>query len=256
MNSLESALDLRHRLRRWFATPLGRSLEAHEANRLREVLPRLYGAVAIQLGSIGELDLLDSAAAPKHILLDLPAAPGGVRARGLPEQLPFESKSVDVALLPHTLDFCDDPHSVLREVARVLAPEAHVVILGFNPFSLWGLRRLFARRPRTMPWCANFFSLARIKDWLALLDLQVTHGKMLYYRPPMQHESVMHRIDFLDKAGDRWWPLMAGVYLVVAKKRVVGVTPLPIEWKKQRLVGSVVARPMTRGIVVPFPRVR
>ncbi len=253
-HTLKSAIELRRALRQWFATPLGRSLEAHEAHRLRDVLPTLYGAVALQLGCIGPLDLLDSAAAPKHILLDMLARRGAARVCGAPEQLPFDSRSVDVALLPHTLDFCDDAHSVLREVARVLAPEGHVVILGFNPVSLWGLRRLVARRPRPMPWCASFLSLSRIKDWLALLDFQVTHGMMLYYRPPMQHEGVMHRMNFFDKAGDRWWPLMAGVYMVVAKKRVVGVTSLPIEWKTKSLVGSVVARPVARGMVVPFER--
>lgn len=253
-NRSPSAVEIRRALRAWFATPLGRSLEAHEANRLRDVLPNLYGAVALQLGSIGPLDLLDSAAAPKHIMLDQSAVSAAVSVYGTPEQLPFDSKSVDVVLLPHTLDFCDDAHSVLREVMRVLTPEGHAVILGFNPISLWGLRRMFARRPRAMPWCGSFFSLSRIKDWLALLDFQVTHGMMLYYRPPMQHEGAMHRMHFFDKAGDRWWPLMAGVYMVVAKKRVVGVTPLPVEWKKRSLVGSVVARPVSGRIVIPFQR--
>src|SRR6266566_5631533 len=138
MNNIDSTTELRLQLQRWFAGPLGRSLEAHEANCLRQVLPRLYGALALQLGAIGPLDMLDSAAAPKHILLDLPPH-DGTFVRGVPEQLPFACKSVDVALLPHTLDFCDDPHAVLREVTRVLAPEGHVVILGFNPVSLWGL---------------------------------------------------------------------------------------------------------------------
>ena len=254
MNSLESMINFRLQLREWFATPLGRSLEAHEANHLRSVLPGLYGTMALQLGNIGSLDLLDSSAAPKRIVFDSAAMPNGIRVCGTPEQLPFETKSIQVALLPHTLDFCEDPHAVLREVHRVLAPEGHLVLTGFNPISLWGLRRLFAHCPRTMPWCGNFLPLMRVKDWLALLDFQVTQGTMMYYRPPLQHESVMDRMHFLDKAGDRWWPLMAGIYMVVARKRVVGVKPLPVQWKRKRLVGSVVARPVARGIILPFHR--
>jgi SAM-dependent methyltransferase len=260
MNMPESIRERHQRLRQWFSTPLGRSLEAHEMHRLRDVLPQLYGTIALQLGGLGQLDLLDSSPAAKRIVLDVAADSGDVRVGGVPEQLPFETKSVHVALLPHTLDYCDDPHSVLREVARVLVPEGHVIVLGFNPVSLWGLRRLFTARPRPMPWCGNFFSLLRMKDWLALLDFEVTHGRMLYYRPPMQRENAMERMRFLDKAGDRWWPLMAGVYMVVAKKRVIGVTPLPIEWKKKSLAGAVVARPVARGIpdaggiIIPFER--
>ncbi|MEW6331663.1 MAG: methyltransferase domain-containing protein [Pseudomonadota bacterium] len=242
----------RQQLNEWFDSPLGRSLQAHEAYHLRAVLPNLYGTVAAQLGRIGDLDLMDACIAPTRILLDDQAGPGNCRVRSIPEELPLDTKSADVMILPHTLDFCDEPHQVLREVSRVLRPEGHVVILGFNPVSLWGFRRLFTRRPRPAPWCGKFFRLARIKDWLGLLDFETTHGMMLYYRPPLRNEGFMHRLHFLDRMGDRWWPMMAGVYLVVAKKRVVGVTPLPVSWKTKRAVASGAAQPAARGMILPF----
>ena len=151
-------------------------------------------------------------------------------------------------LLPHTLDFTDDPHQVLREVDRVLAPEGHAVVLGFNPVSMWGIRRLLSRRQNHVPWCGHFLGLPRIKDWLALLEFEVTAGHMLYYRPPIQNESVMDRLYFLDKVGDRWWPLMAGAYLVVAKKRVFGVTPLRQRRRKRPPIGAGLSEPVVRGI--------
>ena len=252
MSERDSCSWQRQQLCRWFESPLGRSLQAHEAHRLRSVLPSLYGTVAVQLGHIGKLDLMDSCVAPTRILLEDPGKTGGCRVRSVPEELPFDTKSADVMILPHTLDFCDEPHQVLREVSRVLRPEGHVVIVGFNPVSLWGFRRLFTRLPRPVPWCGKFFRLARIKDWLALLDFETTHGMMLYYRPPLHNEGFMHRLHFLDKMGDRWWPMMAGVYLVVAKKRVVGVTPLPVSWKTKRAVASGAAQPAARGMILPF----
>ncbi len=256
---------LRGQLRAWFDSPLGRSLQAVEAYNLRAVLPTLYGTVAVQLGSIGKLDLMDACTAPARIVLDVlsnaprngqvkqttdvglvGAAPSWVL--GTPDALPFDTRSVDVALLPHTLDFSPEPHQVLREVNRCLGPEGHVVILGFNLMSLWGVRRLLTSQPRPMPWRGNFLSLGRIKDWLALLDFEFTHGSMLYYRPPLQRESIMERLYFLDQAGDRWWPLMAAVYLVVAKKRVMGVTPLPVAWKTKRM-GVGVTEPVARRLL-------
>lgn len=244
-----------HQLRTWFDSPLGRSLQALEVNRLRGVLPRLYGTVAAQLGRIGQLDMMDACIAPTRILLDNLNQRDTCVVRAIPEALPFNAKSVDVLLLPHTLDFCDDPHQVLRETSRVLRPEGHVVIFGFNPVSLWGLRRLLTGRPRPVPWCGKFFRPARIKDWLALLDFETTHGSMLYYRPPLQQENLMYRLHFLDKMGDRWWPMTAAVYMVVAKKRVLGVTPLPLKWKTPRMLGPA-AEPATRGMVVSFQRRR
>jgi SAM-dependent methyltransferase len=244
-------------IRDWFETPLGRSLQAVEAHCLRTVLPSLYGTVALQLGHLAKLDFLDACVAPTRIVVE----PGNtaLQTNGVVEQkltgsrrlcvratadeLPFDERSVDVVLLPHTLDFSDDPYPVLREVSRVLRPEGHVVILGFNPMSLWGLRRLLARRPRSVPWCAHFFRLARVKDWLALLDFEYARGNMLFYRPPLRREPAMERLHFLEHTGDRWWPMMAGVYLVVAKKRVFGMTTLPVAWKTEKVVGLAGAAP-------------
>jgi SAM-dependent methyltransferase len=241
--------DPRAQLCAWFDSALGRALQAAESQQLRAVLPTLYGTVALQLGRIGEFDLMDACVAPTRILLDTRAGSERCQVRALVEELPLDGKSVDVAILPHTLDFSTDPHQVLRETARVLRPEGHAVVLGFNPVSLWGVRRLFARRPRAAPWCGNFYRLARIKDWLKLLDLELTHGQMLFYRPPVAHEALRDRLHVLDKMGDRWWPMMAAVYLVVAKKRVHGVTPLPVAWKARRLRTTVVTEPAARLLV-------
>ena len=267
VNDSSLQVAVRSQLLQWFDTPLGRSLQAVEAHRLRTVLPQLYGTVALQLGRIGKLDLLDASATPTRVVLDI-GAPRPSKNRknrhveqlltgsrtsvvlGESDALPLDERSVDVVLLPHTLDFCGDPHPILREVSRVLRPEGHVVILGFNGMSLWGLRRLIARRPRVAPWCGHFFRLARVKDWLGLLDFECTHGGMLYYRPPVMGESTMDRLYFLEKAGDRWWPMMAAVYMVVAKKRVFGMTPLPVEWKKPKATRLVGTEPAVRGVLI------
>ena len=64
-----------------------------------------------------------------------PGSGEGVGALARPDALPLATDSVDALLLPHTLELHDNPHEVLREVARVLIPEGHVVVLGFNPVS-------------------------------------------------------------------------------------------------------------------------
>lgn len=248
MHKRESGTQLRKSLCAWFDSPLGRSLQAIETNQLRAILPRLYGLVALQLGSVGKLDMMDGCPAPTRVVLDLLRNDNAATVQGFPEALPFDTRSVDIALLPHTLDFADDPHQVLREVDRVLVPEGHVVILGFNPLSLWGIRRLFARRLGRVPWCGNFLGLARLKDWLQLLEYKLMGGHMMYYRPPLQNERVMDRLYFLDKVGDRWLPMMAAAYVVVAKKRVFGVTPLRPRLRRKPAIGPGLSEPVVRGI--------
>lgn len=242
----ETPLELRNAIGAWFDTPLGLALQAREAAALREVLPQLFGACALQLGRPGRIDLLDASAVPRRFVIDVAASPGA-QLSALPEALPFEHKSIDLALLPHTLDFAIDPHQVVREVHRVLTPEGHAVILGFNPWSLWGLWRLWYRGRGVVPWCGHFLALTRIKDWLTLLDFEIVQGSLLFYRPPLQHERSMERLQFMERTGDRWWPLGAGAYLLVAKKRVPGLTPLRLSGQRKRLMGRPLTQPVTRA---------
>lgn len=237
---------MRRALRAWFDGPLGRSLQTIEAQALRATLPALYASTALQLGYIGDLNLLDGCNAPTRIVVDVCAADRCASVRAVPEALPFDSKSANLILLPHTLDFAVDPHQVLREVDRVLMPEGHVIILGFNPLSLWGLWRALFVRHGIVPWCGHFLRLMRVKDWLALLDLEPMRGSMLYYRPPIEHARMRERLEFMERAGDRWWPLGAGVYLIVARKRELMLTPVRPRWMRRRVLGGRLSQPAAR----------
>ena len=239
-------IELRRAVRAWFDGPLGRSVLTIEAQGLRAILPSLYAATALQLGNIGEVDLLAGSNAPTRIVFDVCGAAGGAGVRGVPEALPFASKSANLILLPHTLDFAADPHQVLREVDRVLMPEGHIIIVGFNPLSLWGLWRLFLFRDDAVPWCAHFLRLMRVKDWLALLDLEPVFGTMLYYRPPIERARMRERLAFMERAGDRWWPLSAGVYLLVARKRELTLTPVRPRWTRRRALSGRMSQPAAR----------
>ncbi len=250
MSGAGDAAPLRERLRAWFDQPLGRSLRAAEAERLRATLSTLRATRLIQLGSIGVEDLLESTSAPVRILVEFPMPDRDCSVAALPEALPFDSASIDLAVLPHTLDFASNPHEVLREVDRVLLPEGDVVIVGFNPFSLWGLRRVFRRRSgAAIPWNAHFISLRRIKDWLKLLNFEISEGAMLYYRPPLHSQAALDRLYLLDKIGNRWWPMAAAVYMIVARKRVAGMTPIRPRWRLQSISGGRIAQPTVRGEV-------
>ena len=175
------------------------------------------------------------------------AANGTASLTTQPEALPFDAKSVGLVILPHVLEFTDDPHQVLRETARVLVPEGHVVIVGFNPLSLWGLRRAMRFGTESAPWAGRFYRLTRVKDWLALLDFEVVGGEMLYHRPPLASDRFRDRLRSLETAGERWWPMLAGVYVLVGRKRELGLTPLrPTRLHNRGLVPGL-AEPVVRS---------
>jgi len=219
----------------------------------------VFGYHALQLG-LPELDALQANRMP-HKWLALPALPGqidavelplGLPGRTLPDRigscraalfadsaaLPFPESSLDMVTMPHTLELCGDPHSALREVARVLVPEGRVVISGFNPASLWGLRQKrdhlyqrFGRDALFLPSAGEYIGYWRLRDWLRLLDFEVESAHFGCYRPALGNQKWLERFDWMDRAGKRWWPIFGAVYFLVAVKHVQGMRLLESSWK-------------------------
>ena len=216
----------------WLATPLGQYLLAREQAYFDNVVADVFGYNAFQLG-MPETDLLRASRIAMRCRVD---SAGAATLRADFRDLPIASNSADLVLLPHTLEFTDNPHQILREVARVLLPEAHVIIAGFNPWSLWGARHVFGGK-RRYPWNGRFINLPRMKDWLALLGLEIAGGRMGCYVPPCATQRWLDRVAFMEAAGDRWWPIAGGVYFLQAVKRVHGMRIIMPKWT-DRLVPS------------------
>lgn len=209
----------------WYGSPLGQYLLGREQEYFDAAVVDIFGYNALQLGLSGH-DLLQANRIPLRLRVD---AAGPVQLRADFRDLPVTSGSIDLVLLPHVLEFSDQPHQVVREVARVLRPEGHVVISCFNPWSLWGLRRMFDIRGK-YPWRGRFINLQRLKDWLTLLGLEITAGRMGCYAPPFVQQKWLDRFGFMEKTGDRWWPIAGGVYFLQAVKRVRGMRLIMPKW--------------------------
>ena len=242
----------------WLKTPPGRYLLAWEQAQLDRCVVDVFGFHALQLG-LPELDALRANRMPHRWLAvdhqqalevesgtasQVPDPAANVAPRAIVLQcdfdaLPFDSNSLDLVVLPHSLELARDPHQALREVERVLMPEGRVVIIGFNPGSLWALRQRLGRmvrglglragEPLFMPSEGEFIGYWRLRDWLRLLSFEVEEGRFGCYRPPLASQPWLERFGWMERTGDRWWPVLGAVYMLVAVKRVRGM----------RLVGLV-----------------
>lgn len=261
-------------LAKWLASTLGRDVTAAENALLAKLMPQLYAPIAVHLspsaaGSASESVLrhvrsavsvrvvpdespstnvpadetstVDDEPEDQHRLEHVVVASGGA--------LPFTANSVDLMVMSHTLDRADDPHQVLREINQIIAPEGHVIIVGFNPVSLWGLRRLISGWRGRYPWTAQFLRLSRIKDWLRLLNFDIVSGRMCYYGPPIHHHKVRRRLAFLERSGQRWWPGLGAAYIIVAKKRDPGFTLVGKLAPHKRTMGVRLATPVARRVL-------
>jgi len=156
--------------------------------------------------------------------------------------LPFPAASLDLVVMPHTLEASADAHATLREVERVLVPQGRVVICGFNPVGLWALRQarsqlwdsLTGGRWSTrgfLPAAGEYIGYWRLRDWLRLLDFEVEVVRFGCYVPAVSSPAWLQRFVWMERLGPRWWPIFGSSYLVVGVKRVRGVRMLGTQWK-------------------------
>ncbi len=243
-------VDLQAALYQWFQSESGKLLMEAEWLCVQELLSPLFGYYLLQVGHIG---LQQEPLLVSHIQSRIVVTSGSLTGQHLPglradlHHLPIATDSVDVVILPHTLDFSSDPHQVLREVERVLIPEGRVIIIGFNPWSLWGVWHLIHRRRGKAPWCGQFISSRRLQDWFSLLGFDLEQERSLFYRPPLNKAAPLNRLKWMEGLGQRFWPNAGAVYLLQGVKRVSALTPLAPKWKiRPGTWGGRVAEPTTR----------
>jgi SAM-dependent methyltransferase len=259
----------------WLRTPPGLYLLAWEQDRLDHAVTDAFGFHALQLG-LPELEGLRANRMPHrwvasdslHVPEALPMLPQldtQISTMAVQEPihlhcefdaLPFPDASIDLVVLPHSLELARDPHLTLREVERVLVPEGRVVIAGFNPASLWGLRQRAGRARRGvglargdaaaglfLPRAGDFLGYWRLRDWLRLLGFEVENGHFGCWRPPLHSQRWLDRFGWMDRVGERWWPVLGAVYTVMAVKRVRGMRLVGLikQEKRQARQAAVVA---------------
>jgi SAM-dependent methyltransferase len=213
----------------WLNSTLGQHLLAREQAMYDEMVSDIFGFHALQLGLL-PLDALKNSRIP-HVLR-VGNQEGDTQCES--DYLPFADNCIDLLCLPHVLEFSPNPHQTLREAERVLVPEGHLIITGFNPISAWGFKRVL-KRDKAYPWHGHFFTLTRIKDWLALLGMEFVSAHLQCYELPVQNPTWLKRLDGLGNLGEKCWPMLGGVYMIVAKKRVVNMTLLKPNWKTNSL---------------------
>ena len=245
------AVDPGEQMAQWFETSLGKTLAKLTADSVSRLVPPGYYRTGYQAGYT-RVDLLQRAEQSVSEIL-----PGQTRAlldrevavRCCSEQLPFGARSIDLLALPLYWNF---RHTPTRSFGKRTV-FWHLRLLG----SLW-VQSLECVGTSAVPlkcrapWNGRFLSIHQVQDWTRLLGLELTSAESVFYRPPVGQAGLLERLNFLEAAGDRWWPLFSGAYVIVVKKRAFGqssvLEPVPgTRRRSQKPLVSALPRQAAKG---------
>ncbi len=192
---------------------------------LQTQLNDMCGYHLMQIGVAGK-NLLSLELGHSHQFYVEMESGNGVNMVADSEQLPLPSNIIDTVLLHHALEFSQDPHRVLGEISRVVAPGGHVILVVLNPVSCFGLARfLLANCHRQNIWLHHALRYDRLHDWLRLLGLQPVKVFRGCHRLPIQWQSWLDRLTVMERIGEKI-PLGGAFYAIVARKQVAPLTPV------------------------------
>jgi SAM-dependent methyltransferase len=224
--------------REWFNGPLGQLMLKEEEKLLEEELGRFFGGYLVHYGPCAEAPP-SAPQVQRNVRLGAPLP--GVEIVCEEQAWPLSEHAADVVVLQHGLDFSLSPHGLLREAASAVRPGGHLLIVGINPWSGWGMRHLFSHGALRKARC---ISASRVGDWLNLLGFALEKRRFGCYRPPLASPAWQQRLAGWERAAGNWQTSGGGVYLLVARKMVVGLRPLRLE--RREPMGKLLPLPLAK----------
>lgn len=212
----------------WFDCSLGQQLINAERELVARAISGRFAGTMVQLDSGYHQPIFEKRLFGSGILVAQleNRAPCPVLCAE-PENLPFQPESIDMLLMHHTLDVCEDPYQAVREGAVALKPGGLLIIIGFNPFSFWGLRSMIQSRSEgSGVWNSRFIRSGRVEDWMQLLDFEVERNEKHVFMPPFDRPSWLKRRPYRFNLQRALLPVSGAVYLLVGYKRVFAKTNL------------------------------
>ena len=248
MNSSPNHEQPQQELANWYRSVAGQQLLNEENRILIKGIESLFGYHMLMMGPLDYQQALSASPINHRVVInDLAIEESAIQLLGSQYDLPLQRDSIDVAILPHLLEYSTHPHQILREVERVMVPDGHLIILGFNPVSCYGFCRAVFGFLNRMPWKGHYYHPVRIRDWMQLLGFRICRIEYAGFVPPVPNETLLGKLAFMERASSSFIAPLGSIYMIVARNQAVSTNIIKTPWKRKRpAIDKGVAEPTTR----------
>ncbi len=234
----------------WYQTAIGQTIAQLEQKQFALLPHAIFGQTLLQLGAPDQQHWLNPGKQYSYIVIcKRQTSKAANFAVSTYTELPFPASSFDTLILPHVLELNAEPKAVLTEAWHTLAPEGHLIILGFNPWSLNHLYRKLTQSTFGLPAETKFYGSHKIQYWLRKQYYEIIYARNFCYLPFSCTLETSKKWPLFEKTAAWLLPDYGSLYLLVIKKKVLPLTPLKPRWRWRDLLSSKeITAPATGGI--------
>ena len=210
------------RLQTFYGSALGRMALEMVAKRVNALWPAADGLDVLGLGHADALlepyragaRRVISAAPDEQGAERWPAAGRGLTALVEDERLPFPDALFDRIIVCHALEEAESPHRLLRELWRVAAPEARILVIVAHRRGLW------ARAESTPFGHGRPYTRSQLNRLLEEAMFLPQASARALYAPQIGWGIISSAGDAWERMGRFAWSGFGGVLMIEAMKRL------------------------------------
>lgn len=152
--------------------------------------------------------------------------------------LPFKSDCVDLIIIPHSYEYDINVYGVLAECYRILKPEGHMLILGFNPYSLNKMMDIKRAHSKIVPWNGQPVAILTLRKFLSDIGFKFEHIDYIGYSTLQSKTSPLRYFYFMESLGHLLFPFLGDLFVLIVRKEVIPLTPIKLKWQTERTFWS------------------
>ena len=210
----------------WFYTSVGKKVSYAIINEIGQLFENFLGKNILQIGSCGLNHLTEKFHYHHQLILTPFTLSQGQQIVSDMLTIPLEKNSVDCVIAPFSIEIIRDVNHTLFEFDRVLKPEGFLIIVGINPWSLWGAAYKLGLLDQLSHALRKLYSSLTLKRILSHHDYQQVSHSNFYYIPPIFNEVYLGKLEFMNQIGKMLWPFPSAFYCLVMKKVIPGPSGL------------------------------
>jgi SAM-dependent methyltransferase len=239
------------RLIEFYKSPLGRISRALVREAIIDMAGSVGGQRILGLGFATPY-LRFSLATAERVIAVMPARQGASAwPRESPSQtvlcdpveMPLTDAAVDLIIAVHAFEHIGDDAELMRELWRIAAPNAKLIVVVPRRRGLW------AQRDNTPFGTGNPFSKSQLEKLLRDHSFTPEAWRDALFLPPSQMGLVLKWARGFERAGRLFGPALAGVTCVRARKELFPAVPR--RQRKERYVRVPVLAPAAATIQIP-----